>query len=155
MKTPHLFLALCLLALCACRQPAITFTDDDIAEAAKSLIDGVPDHVFNLDCSTAFTPEYFTLLRDAWAKPSDAGEGMIGSEEWLYYFISGNGDCDCPSHPKTVTAVNRQSDTTATVAINYFHRDHTMQLVLRDGRWLIADFDSTKSALQTYITTEI
>ena len=155
MKKLTLVVTLGLLAFCACRQPSVTFTDDDIAEAAKQLIDYVPDHDFNPACSTAFTLEYFALLSEAWAKPSDAEEGMIGSEEWLYYFISGNGDCDFPENEKTVTAVERPTDTTAVVDINYFNRDHRMQLVLRGGQWLIADFDSTKTALQTYITPSI
>jgi len=129
------------------------FTEDYIGERAKTLIDMVPDHAFNAANKPAFTESYFNLLEEAWAVPSN-NIGGIGDEEFLYYFLTGNGDCDCPSHPKTILETKVLGDDSAMVKMNYIHNDHEMLLNFVNGDWVIADFDGTKDAMAEYINTQ-
>lgn len=125
------------------------FTSAYITERAQKLIDFVPDHEFDPASAPAFSKEYFSLLEEAWTFPTDDLLG-IGSDEWLYYFLTGNGDCDCASHPKTVKSLAVMNESVAKVKMNYIHNDHDMTLVFVDGDWVIDDFDGTKAELEEY-----
>lgn len=126
------------------------FTENFIGERAKVLMESVPDHAFNPANKPAFTESYFNLLEEAWMVPVNSFEG-IGPEEFLYYFVTGNGDCDCTSHPKTILDVKLLDDENALVKMNYIHEDHDMALHFENGNWVIADFDGTKDQLAEYI----
>lgn len=126
------------------------FTENYIGERAKMLIEFVPDHAFDPSIKPAFTKAYFDLLDEAWMVPVNSFEG-IGPEEFLYYFMTGNGDCECSSHPKTIHDIKVLDDDSAWVKMNYIHQDHEMVLHFEDGDWVIADFDGTKDQLADYI----
>ena len=126
------------------------FTENYIGERAKMLIEFVPDHVFDQSIKPAFTGDYYKLLEEAWAVPV-YDNGVIGENEWLYYFMTGNGDCECSSHPKTILDLKVLDDDSAWVKMNYIHQDHDMVLHFEDGDWVIADFDGTKDQLADYI----
>lgn len=126
------------------------FTENYIGERAKMLIEFVPDHAFDQSIKPAFTGDYFNLLEEAWAVPV-YDNGVIGENEWLYYFMTGNGDCECSSHPKTILDLKVLDDDSAWVKMNYIHQDHDMVLHFEDGDWVIADFDGTKDQLADYI----
>ena len=126
------------------------FTENYIGERAKMLIEFVPDHVFDQSIKPVFTGDYYKLLEEAWAVPV-YDNGVIGENEWLYYFMTGNGDCECSSHPKTILDLKVLDDDSAWVKMNYIHQDHDMVLHFEDGDWVIADFDGTKDQLADYI----
>lgn len=128
------------------------FTENYICDRAKTLIDFVPDHAFDPSIKPAFTESYFNLLEEAWAVPVD--NEYIGDEEFLYYFMTGNGDCDCNSHPKTILDFKLLEDDSAWVKMNYIHQDHEMLLHFEDGEWVIADFDGTMEQLADYISNQ-
>lgn len=128
------------------------FTENYICDRAKTLIDFVPDHAFDPSIKPAFTESYFNLLEEAWAVPVD--NEYIGDEEFLYYFMTGNGDCDCNSHPKTILDFKLLEDDSAWVRMNYIHQDHEMLLHFEDGEWVIADFDGTMEQLADYISNQ-
>lgn len=128
------------------------FTGNYICDRAKTLIDFVPDHAFDPSIKPAFTESYFNLLEEAWAVPVD--NEYIGDEEFLYYFMTGNGDCDCNSHPKTILDFKLLEDDSAWVKMNYIHQDHEMLLHFEDGEWVIADFDGTMEQLADYISNQ-
>lgn len=129
------------------------FAENYIGERAKTLIDFVPDHAFDASCKPAFTESYFNLLQEAWAVPV-YNFGSIGDEEFLYYFLTGNGDCDCPSHPKTILETKVLDDNSAMVKMNYIHVDHEMLLNFVNGEWVIADFDGTKNQMTEYVRNQ-
>lgn len=126
------------------------FTDDYVNDQAMKLIDFVPDHAFDPSSKPAFTESYFKLLEEAWMVPVNSFEG-IGPEEFLYYFMTGNGGCECTSHPKTILSTKVSDDDSALVKMNYLHEDHDMLLHFENGKWVIADFDGTKDELAEYI----
>lgn len=129
------------------------FTDSYISEKAMKLIDFVPDHGFDPSIKVAFTDKYYSLLEEAWAVPV-YDIGVIGDDEWLYYFMTGNGDCDCSSHPKTILELMVMDDHNAWVKMNYIHRDHNLVLHFEDGDWKIDNFDGTLDELENYIRDE-
>ena len=126
------------------------FTEKYISDQAMKLIEFVPDHKFETSIKPAFTESYFNLLEEAWTVPV-YDFGIIGDDEWLYYFMTGNGGCECTSHPKTVDSVKVLDDENALVKMNYIHEDHDMALHFENGDWVIADFDGTKDELAEYI----
>ena len=128
------------------------FTENYICDRAKTLIDFVPDHAFDPSIKPAFTESYYNLLEEAWAVPVD--NEYIGDEEFLYYFMTGNGDCNCDSHPKTILDFKLLEDDSAWVKMNYIHQDHEMLLHFENGEWVIADFDGTKEQMEDYIRNQ-
>lgn len=150
MKKTLFVFSLFVLLLSACASKHNPPTRQEVMH----LISAIPDHEFFRHTDTAFTTEYYAALKEAWAIPSDA-IGEIGSDEWLYYFISGNGDCDdfrieninIISHPHEalVTFESFSCDTPET---------HTMNLVRHGRRWVIADYDSTFAMLKDYVSTQ-
>lgn len=123
-------------------------TEIPTADEVQTLITAVPDHGIKEGSNVFFTPEYYTLLEQAWAIPSDA-IGEIGSDDWLYYFITGN---DMPDNVQPPTITNISSTAAgAEVMFSYLDMDHKMDLVLDKGRWLISDYDDTMERLREYI----
>lgn len=118
------------------------------------LIAAIPDHQFFEKTKDCYTDEYYRALKKAWAVPSD-GLGEIGSDEWLYYFITGNDDCNdfridnisTVSHGRhaTVQFVSTSCQTPST---------HTMELIYHKKAWVIADYDTTLAALKNYVVEQ-
>lgn len=120
----------------------------------RHIVSLIPDHEIFPDTKTVCTEAYYNLLHHAWDIPSN-GIGEIGSDEWLYYFITGNGGCD-DTHVENI-----RIETEGTHAHVRFQvvdcgqpNEHSMELVNEDGTWLIADFDNTKAELTKYIDTQ-
>ncbi len=112
----------------------------------------IPDHGLLPEASGYMTEDFFKALSDAFAKPAP-DDGTIDDYEWLYTFVTGNGGA-LPAY--SVESVHRADRSHATAVIGV--RDvwepggepsgelslHQMDLVLKDGHWLIADFDGHK-----------
>lgn len=153
MKAP-LLLPLLLLTSCTIHIGGQQHESPD-AKRVEQLIQSIPDHGMSNATRNEFTPEYYDLLTQAWAIPSDAVEG-IGSEEWLYYFVSGNGE----SSIKTIVGEITNSYDTVTAnfdllfAIGEDECDtvpHTLTLLHNGEKWVIYDVDDTKFQLENYI----
>lgn len=139
-----------LLFFVGCSQSHTPPTQQEVLH----LISAIPDHQLFPHTDNSFSRDYYSLLKEAWAIPSD-GIGSIGSDEWLYYFISGNGDCDdfrieninivSQSHKAVVTFESFSCDTPST---------HTMLLERQNHLWVIADYDSTFAMLKDYVNTQ-
>ena len=123
-------------------------------ERFKTLVASLPDHYVELD-STSFTPEYCNAWTEAWAIP-DGGLGDIGNGEFLCYFVCGNDPCE--KHSGKLESMKVTGDT-AYVDFKIIHTasmaPHTLKLVVRNGRWVIADYDHTLSQMQEYLQEQI
>lgn len=122
------------------------------AEIMK-LIGCIPDHTLDQSPAWAFTTTYFSLLTEAWAIPSDA-PGAIGSEDWLYYFLTGNGDGTC--EPRIVESHQDNQYVRAHFVCDGEPAEpvsnaHAIVFQYNGTRWVIADFDNTEKDLLSYI----
>jgi len=133
------------LLLVSCKTTLPTY------DQVQDLIAAIPDHQIKEGTEHCFTEEYYSLLEHAWAIPSDA-IGEIGSDEWLYYFISGNGDSDDSRSPRIldISATN----TGAKVDFEYLEMEHNMYLIFENDKWVIADYDNTLGQLKEYIAKQ-
>lgn len=142
-----------LLALCSCSHfggnPPHPSKED-----ALHFISVIPDHRIFPGSREMFTEDYYRSLSRAWDVPSDA-IGEIGSDEWLYYFITGNGDCDdFRIEDINITSKGRHA-TIRFVAYQCQRADtHQIDLQYNKGKWLIADYDATLSELEHYTKTQ-
>lgn len=125
----------------------------DITNAyIEHLVACIPNHALDTSVSGVYTQEYYSLLAEAWAIPTD-NPGGIGSEERLYYFMSGNGE-----DYKDVEVQSKQvNGNKVQVKFNCIYNDkslqeHTLELLYVNNCWLIANLDSTQSMLYDYIT---
>ncbi len=153
MNTKVIIAAAIALTAMGCNQ----VDTSEITKSVEELVQFIPDHQKpQPSAQQAFTPEYWNLLNQAWQIPMPEGE--IGNEEFLFYFIEGNGDCGPTSGKHQVNAVETKitSDTSAYEVFEYVHPNgnkdrHKMMLVKQQGKWIIDDFDSTKQQLKEYV----
>lgn len=142
-----LVLASALLAVNCSKYPELT--DEQFQELVASL----PDHYVEPD-TALYTPEYYNAWTESWIIPG-GGLGDMGFEEFLFYFVCGNDPC--PKHTGKLISMKTEADT-AYVDFNIIHRasqtPHTLKLVVRNGRWVIADFDQTLSIMQDYLVNQ-
>ena len=121
----------------------------------ERLIACIPDHTLDQSPAEAFTKTYYSLLTEAWDVPSD-NPGGIGSEEWLHYFLTGNGGDSCAPrlfdfHQNGPYAqVGFVCDS---VSSELVPNEHTVDSQFDGTRWVIADFDGTTEKLYSYIQT--
>ena len=169
MKKTLLFLAVALLAACGPKTQTQTpdqteeltqaqeatgvVYDDPTYDEIIALVKCIPDHTFEYSPAWAFTPEYYAALKEAWEIPSD-GFGDIGSEEWLYYFLTGQDGAGMDNFGHIIS-VNTNGDTSV-VDFDYNLYDdeivpHKLILKHDDERWRIAEFDDTYSKLIEYV----
>lgn len=156
MKAP-LLLSLLLFSACTIHVGPNTHEQPN-ADRIQQLIANIPEHGLDNANRDEFTPEYYELLSHAWAIPSD-GVGDIGSDEWLYYFVSGNGE---PASETVLGEIHYQNDTVVADFNMLFPLDettcdtvfHYLTLTHNGEKWVISDFDDTKYQLQQYIQTQ-
>ena len=93
MKKTLLFIAATLFVACSGNNHKKNASDtpEDINALIPELVKHIPDGEIPADAEEYFTPEYYSLLKQAWSVPEP--EEGIGDEEFLNYFIEGNGDC--------------------------------------------------------------
>ena len=120
-----------------------------IAERAKVLIDCFKRYDLRKHLKDAFSNEYLSLYTHALEIPSDNPQG-IGSEDWLYCFLMVEDISMFPNEPKTIQSVEIINEKTVKVKLMYFG-NHEMIMVLKNGKWMLDDFDGTKAKLKKYI----
>lgn len=108
----------------------------------------IPDHGLREDAKDNLTSSYF----DAYAGALDAipdNDGMIGDEEFLYYFVSGQD-----GEPEfTVNSVEQKGDSLFAKITLQDNTFHTVKLVKEGGRYLLDNFDDTKRQCLDYINS--
>lgn len=156
MKHPSMTL---VAAAAACMFAGCTEIVPPTGERVLELIEQLPDHGITPGSESSFTPDYFALLTEAWDIPGDY-PGGIGTEEWLYYFVSGNGDYESMDIDlRGIKGVNEEAEAqymvTYNVGTEYADSTlHTLKLAWYEDRWVIADYDSTLMQLGSYIETQ-
>lgn len=127
-------------------------------QALLAYVKYIPDHELNENYASYFSNELFSLLKEAFAIPSDA-LGGIGSEEWLAYFVSGNDR----TYDRVEIVNSLQNGNLLNVMFNCIWDDgsqdiytesHVMNLAYENGHWVIIDFDNRKEELLEYIKTQ-
>lgn len=125
------------------------YDKNKIAERAKVLIDYFKRYDLRKHLEDAFSNEYLNLYTHALEIPSDNPQG-IGSEDWLCCFLMVEDISMFPNEPKTIQSVEIINEKTVKVKLKYFG-NHEMIMVLKNGKWMLDDFDGTKVKLKKYI----
>ena len=143
-----------LVTALSCRQ-----NDPALQERALELCKYIPDHSISDDAVNYLTPDFYTVLTEAWDAPDGAFPGEIGESEWLYYFVTGNGG----SLPHfTVESAWRTGKNRAVAMVLLgqvwepggevqSERPCSLEMELCDGEWLLDDFDGIKEACRIYV----
>ncbi|MGM9778982.1 MAG: hypothetical protein ACI3ZD_11710 [Prevotella sp.] len=135
--------------------------DNEIIEAAKKAFITIPDHdKVGIEAMNYMTPDLYEVLCAAWDVPQWV-EG-IGGEDFLYYFLTGNGGSFVKGI-KSAKVVSSAKDVNK-VEVNYIEDwgDSTTEstilltLVKNGDKWLLDDFsDDIKNACGSYIRQEV
>lgn len=146
-----LFLLFPFLSCCQTK----TFLTDRTLE----LCQYIPDHVLRPEAKEAMTPDFFRALSEAFNAPV-ADYGEIGDNEWLWYFVTGNGGSEPVYSVKSVSQTDKDS-ARAIITVRQKWEDGSFaeedakeyEVLLKrvDGQWLLDDFDGKKAACQAYV----
>lgn len=109
----------------------------------------IPDHgINNLDSLKRYaTPELSNALIEAYDTPTKS-PGDIGDEDFLWYFISGNGDIQNSDKPKA-NLISLYGDTLL-MGVNFNTWDHILKLIKVNNQWILDDFDNMKQEIVSY-----
>ena len=143
-----------LFPFLSCCQPK-TFLTDRTLELCRYI----PDHVLKPEAKEAMTPDFFRALSEAFNAPV-ADYGEIGDNEWLWYFVTGNGGSEPVYSVKSVSQTDKDS-ARAIITVRQKWEDGSFaeedtkeyEVLLKrvDGQWLLDDFDGKKVACQAYV----
>ena len=131
----------------------------DLTDMTLELCQHIPDHVLRPGAKEAMTSEFFQALSEAFEAPvPDYGE--IGDNEWLWYFVAGNGGSEPVYSVKSVSQTDKDS-ARAIITVRQKWEDGSFaeedakeyEVLLKrvDGQWLLDDFDGKKAACQAYV----
>ena len=138
-------------------------TPEEINALIPELVKHIPDHELADDAAKYLTPEYYDLLKKAWNVP--APEDGIGDEEFLFYFIEGNGDCPASMTDGKHVCKNFKTDINGETAVSTFDYSHgvdseskkeqidkhTITLKKSANGWLIDNWDNTKQQVKDFV----
>lgn len=143
-----------LFPFLSCCQPKTFLTDRTL-----ELCQYIPDHVLRPEAKEAMTPDFFRALSEAFNAPV-ADYGEIGDNEWLWYFVTGNGGSEPVYSVKSVSQTDKDS-ACAIITVRQKWEDGSFaekdtkeyEVLLKrvDGQWLLDDFDGKKAACQAYV----
>ena len=143
-----------LFPFLSCCQPTTFLTDRTL-----ELCQYIPDHVLKPEAKEAMTPDFFRALSEAFNAPV-ADYGEIGDNEWLWYFVTGNGGSEPVYSVKSVSQTDKDS-ARAIITVRQKWEDGSFaeedtkeyEVLLKrvDGQWLLDDFDGKKAACQAYV----
>lgn len=143
-----------LFPFLSCCQPKTFLTDRTL-----ELCQYIPDHVLKPEAKEAMTPDFFRALSEAFNAPV-ADYGEIGDNEWLLYFVTGNGGSEPVYSVKSVSQTDKDS-ARAIITVRQKWEDGSFaeedakeyEVLLKrvDGQWLLDDFDGKKAACQAYV----
>lgn len=153
MKRILLFACL-LLPFFACNQPK-----EDLNARVLELCEYIPDHALNPEAQAFMTPEFYEALAEAFDAPVD-DYGGIGDNEWLWYFVTGNGgstpvygvkSVSKPSKNLATAIITVRDDWDGQVSPEVDAREYKIVMKRVDGKWLLDDFDGKKEACIAYV----
>lgn len=125
-------------------EQAPVLTEEIVAEAFNAI----PDHELDASAEKYMSKALFRDLKEAFSVPTDY-PGGIGSEEFLYYFLSGNDDC-APDYG--VKGIEITSETTAEVRFKCREvTTYKLTFVEEDGRYVLADFNGAAREVSRYL----
>lgn len=143
-----------LFPFLSCCQPKTFLTDRTL-----ELCQYIPDHVLKPEAKEAMTPDFFRALSEAFNAPV-ADYGEIGDNEWLWYFVTGNGGSEPIYSVKSVSQTDKDS-ARAIITVRQkwedgsfaeeYTKEYEVLLKRVDGQWLLDDFDGKKAACQAYV----
>lgn len=143
-----------LFPFLSCCQPKTFLTDRTL-----ELCQYIPDHVLKPEAKEAMTPDFFRALSEAFNAPV-ADYVEIGDNEWLWYFVTGNGGSEPVYSVKSVSQTDKDS-ARAIITVRQKWEDgsfaeedakeYAVLLKRVDGQWLLDDFDGKKAACQAYV----
>ena len=127
-----------------------TFLTDRTLELCRYRY--IPDHVLKPEAKEAMTPDFFRALSEAFNAPV-ADYGEIGDNEWLWYFVTGNGGSEPVYSVKSVSQTDKDS-ARAIITVRQKWEDGSFaeedakeyEVLLKrvDGQWLLDDFDGKR-----------
>lgn len=156
MRKPLLLMALALLPLAACNPG-----QKKVEDRALELCAYIPDHGLSENADKYLTDSYMRAYQEAMDIPEWVEyAGEIGEKEFLFYFVSGNGNAE-PEYRLLEVRMTDKEHAEADVEIipkwedgtvdEDSVRKGTMKLVLKGGEWLLDDFDGTKEQCQAFV----
>lgn len=153
---PKLFL-FCFFVLIFTSCQKSTLTDERIIE----LLWCIPDHGLSDTAEKYMTEDLYYTLEEAYSIPTDPE--YIGDEEFLYYFMTGNGMM--PDERDAEIIVSSMQDEThaeARVICTLWEKEfedykeksmHKLSLFFENGAWKLDDFDNQKARCKEYNRT--
>ena len=121
-------------------------TDKELKAVVLDMCKYIPDHGLRDDAGENLTQSYFKAYSGA-LNSIPENDGMIGDEEFLYYFVSGQD-----GEPEfKVKSVKQKGDSLIAKITLQDNTLHTVKLVRDGGRYLLDDFDDTKQQCLDFI----
>lgn len=139
----------------------VTFklSEEDLAYRVLELCRYIPDHVLKPEAKEAMTPEFFRALSEAFDAPV-ADYMEIGDNEWLWYFVTGNGGSEPVYGVKSVSLTSKDSARAVITVRQSWEgvidpkenpKEYVVMLKRVNGRWLLDDFDGKKAECLAYV----
>lgn len=127
-----------------------TLSDERVME----LFWCIPDHELNDSARKYMTEDLFNTLEESFSIPP-AEPGYIGDEEFLGYFIHGNGGYpSADERDVQILTCSLQDKTHAEARLLYQYWGesyiHRLSLVRENGKWILDDFDGKKARCKEY-----
>lgn len=136
-----------------------TLSEEDLAYRVLELCRYIPDHVLKPEAKEAMTPEFFRALSEAFDAPV-ADYMEIGDNEWLWYFVTGNGGSEPVYGVKSVSLTSKDSARAVITVRQSWEgvidpkenpKEYVVMLKRVNGRWLLDDFDGKKAECLAYV----
>lgn len=134
-------------------------SEEDLACRVLELCRYIPDHVLKPEAKEAMTPEFFRALSEAFDAPV-ADYMEIGDNEWLWYFVTGNGGSEPVYGVKSVSLTSKDSARAVITVRQSWEgvidpkenpKEYVVMLKRANGRWLLDDFDGKKAECLAYV----
>ena len=134
-------------------------SEEKLAKRALELCSYIPDHKLVPEAKRFMTADFYNTLSAAFDAPV-ADYGEIGENEWLAYFVTGNGGT-IPSY--SIKGVTQISDdiAQADIAVKELWEDgsetdsdekpYSIMMKKVKGVWLLDDFDGKKGQAEEYV----
>ena len=145
-------------------QPAKECPENALFECVKQAFYKIPDHAkVSEDAKPYMTKELYEALSAAWDVPCWC-DGEIGEEEFLYYFVTGNGGSTVGEvvYLEVVSVQDRKQN----IELKYTElwdgkpgdelKTISLVMVEDNGKWLLDDFgNGTKEQCLSYIRKQV
>lgn len=145
-------------------QPAKECPENALFECVKQAFYKIPDHAkVSEDAKPFMTKELYEALSAAWDVPCWC-DGEIGEEEFLYYFVTGNGGSTVGEvvYMEVISVQDRKQ----IIELKYTElwdgkpgdelKTISLVMVEDNGKWLLDDFgNGTKEQCLSYIRKQV